>query len=188
MEVMTMKSRDIWQGFTVAILLVNSIIIPPALAGRYVLNQTPQTIELYFGVYYTKKTNGEQVTYTYAPKSFRRVFSQFPKSDFSITFVKNQAKYITVNFNGDFYQYPGSYNYDKAEATKFYNYIFGYQPPIWKELLAKFSGNETIYFYKYCLGDGVATSFDRYGYKQFTDSATLSYNNRCEPPYNLKQN
>ncbi|BAY92883.1 MULTISPECIES: hypothetical protein [unclassified Tolypothrix] len=186
-----MKSRDVWlglTGLTVGLILVNSAIAPPALAGRYVLNQTPQTIERYFGRYITKKTNGEQVTYTYAPKSFRQLFKQFPKSDFSITFVKSQAKYITLNFNGDFFQYPGSYNYDKAEATKFYNYIFGYQPPIWKELSAKFSGNETIYFYEYCLGDGVATNFERYGYKQFTDSATLSYNNRCEPPYNLNEN
>ncbi|MDF5738811.1 MULTISPECIES: hypothetical protein [unclassified Nostoc] len=36
---------------------------------------------------------------------------------------------------------------------------------------AKFGGNETIYFYQYCLGDQVAMSFDRYAYKQFTDYA-----------------
>ncbi|WP_335097048.1 hypothetical protein [Nostoc sp.] len=36
---------------------------------------------------------------------------------------------------------------------------------------AIFGGNETIYFYQYCLGDGVTISFNRYGYKQFTDSA-----------------
>jgi hypothetical protein len=174
-------------GLTVGFLLLNSFLSLPAWAGRYVLNQTPQRIELYFGRYISKKTNGAQVIYTYAPKSFRRLFPQFPKSYFSITFVNNQAKYIRLNFNGDFFQYPGSYNYDQAEASKFYNYIFGYQPSIWKELSAKFGGNETVYFYEYCLGDGVATSFDRYGYKQFTDSATLSYNNRCEPPYNLHQ-
>ncbi|WP_256973351.1 hypothetical protein [Nostoc sp. T09] len=188
---MTMKFCHLYQtltGLTVAFLLLNSLLTPPAWAGRYVLNQTPQTIERYFGRYSTKKTNGAQVTYTYAPKSFRRLFPQFPKSNFSIAFVNNQAKYITLNFNGDFFEYPGSYNYDKAVASKFYNYIFGYQPPIWKELSNKFGGNETMYSYEYCLGDGVATSFDRYGYKQFTDSATLSYNNRCEPPYNFNQN
>lgn len=186
-----MKFSDLYRTFTrltVGFLVLNSLLTFPAWAGRYVLNQTPKTIERYFGRYTTKKTNAKQVTYTYAPKSFRRLFPQFPKSDFSITFVNNQAKYIKLNFNGDFFQYPGSYNYDKVEASKFYNYIFGYQPPIWKELSAKFGGNETVYFYDYCLGDGVATSFERYGYKQFTDSATLSYNNRCEPPYSFKQN
>ncbi len=184
-----MKYCSICPNLTsLSIFFLLNIFLPPALAGRYVLNQTPQTIERHFGRYNTKKTNGEQVTYTYAPKSFRRLFPQFPKSNFSITFVNNQAKYINLNFNGDFFKYPGSYNYDKPEATKFYNYIFGYQPPIWKELSAQFGGNETVYFYEYCLGDGVATSFERYGYKQFTDSATLSYNNRCEPPYSLNQN
>ncbi|MEH2318906.1 hypothetical protein [Nostoc sp.] len=36
---------------------------------------------------------------------------------------------------------------------------------------AIFGGNETIYFYQYSLGDGVTISFNRYGYKQFADSA-----------------
>ncbi|BAY63951.1 hypothetical protein NIES22_40410 [Calothrix brevissima NIES-22] len=171
-------------GLTLGSLVINSLLTLPAVAGRYIFNQTPQTIAGYFGRYNSKKIDGEQVTYTYAPQSFRRLFPQFPKSNFSITFVNNRAKYINLNFNGDFFQYPGDYNYDKAQASKFYNYIFGYQPPIWQELSSKFSGNETVYFYEYCLGDGVATNFMRYGYKQFTDSATLSYNSRCESPDN----
>lgn len=186
-----MNSRQLWQvftGLTVEFLLVSSIFAPPAMAGRYVLNQTPQIIERYFGRPISKRTNGNGVIYIYNPKSFRRIFPQFPKSNFSITFVNNQAKDITLNFNGDFYQYLGDNNYGQAEAIKFYNYIFQYQPPIWQELSAKFGGNETVYFYEYCLGDGVATSFERYGYKQFTDYATLSYDARCEPPYNRDSN
>jgi len=49
------------------------------------------------------------------------------------------------------------------------------------QLSAKYAENEAIYFYEYCLGNGVATSFDRYGYKQFTKYATLSCDTRCEP-------
>lgn len=186
-----MKFCHLCQGFsglTVGFLLFNSIFTPPALAGRYVFNQTPQTIELYFGRYLAKKSDGGKLTYTYAPKSFRRLFPQFPKSNFSITFINNQAQFINLNFNSDFSEYRGNFNYDKGEAVKFYKYIFGYQPPIWQELSAKFGGNETVYFYEYCLGDGVATSFGRYGYKQFTDAATLFYDTRCEPPYNRNQN
>ncbi len=175
-------------GLTGRFLLINSLFTPPALAGRYVLNQTPQTIERYFGHYLTKRTNGDRLTYTYAPKSFQGLFPQFPKSNFSITFVNNQAKDISLNFNADFAEYLGSYNYDQAESKKFFNYIFGYQAPVWQELSAKFGGNETVYSYEYCLGDGVATSFDRYGYKQYTDTATLAYNTRCEPPYNRDAN
>ncbi|MFN6568609.1 hypothetical protein [Dendronalium sp. ChiSLP03b] len=185
-----MKSRHLCQNFsglTIGFLLVSTIFVPAAWAGRYVLNQTPQTIERYFGRYVTK-TKSDRFIYTYNPKSFRRLFPQFPKSNFSITFVNNQAKHISLNFNADFERYSGDQNYGQVEATKFYNYIFGYQPLIWQELSAKFGGNETVYFYEYCLGDGVATSFDRYGYKQFTDSATLSYDARCDPPYNRDSN
>lgn len=158
------------------------------MAGRYVLNQTPQTIERYFGRPISKQINGNGVIYIYNPKSFRPIFPQFPKSNFSITFVNDQAKYITLNFNADFSQYPGDHNYGQAEAAKFYNYIFEYQLPIWQELAAKFRGNETVYFYEHCLGDGVATSFEKYGYHQFTNSATLAYDARCEPTYNQDSN
>lgn len=58
------------------------------------------------------------------------------------------------------------------------NFIF---LDICHQLSAKCGENEAIYFYKYCLQDGVATSFDKYGYKQFTKYATLSYPSRCEP-------
>ncbi|MBD2385734.1 hypothetical protein [Cylindrospermum sp. FACHB-282] len=186
-----MKSPHLYQAFTglsLGFLFINSTFAPPALAGRYVLNQTPQTIERYFGRYLKKQTSEGKVIYTYAPKSFRRLFPLFPKSNFSITFVNNQAKSINLNFNSDFDKYSGNYNYDQQSAAKFYKYIFGYHPPIWQELTAKFSGNETIYFYEYCLGDGVATSFERYGYKQFTDSATFAYNTRCESPDNRNLN
>lgn len=181
-----MKSRYFITLLTVGFLLLNSIFIPPALAGRYVLNQTPQTIEGYFGRYTTKLTKGEQVTYTYAPPSFRQLFPKFPKSNFSLTFVNNQVKHITLNFNGNFGPSSADENYGKPAAVKFYNYIFGYQPPSWQELSSKFGGNETVYDYEYCLGDGVLTSFQRYGYQQLTDSATLSYDTHCESKSNRK--
>ena len=170
-------------SLSVGLLLVNGVFAPNALAGRPVLNQTPQTIQSYFGRYQTRLTTTQGVTYTYAPAQFRRLFPQFPKSNFSITFVNNQAKYITLYFTEDFFAFKGSYNYEQAVASKFYKYIFGYRPPIWKELSARFTGNETVYDYVYCLGDGVATSFGRYGYKQFTDFANFYYETRCEPPY-----
>lgn len=170
-------------SLTSILILLISFATPAALAGRYVFNQTPQTIEKYFGRYITKLTTGKEITYTYAPQDFRKLFPKYPKSNFSLTFVNNKVKYITLNFNQSFSPNFLDYNYSQAEARKFYNYIFGYQPPLWQELSAKFGGNETVYLYEYCLGDGVATSFMRYGYKQWTDSATLSYDARCEPNF-----
>ncbi|WP_427157083.1 hypothetical protein ACQFX9_16870 [Aliinostoc sp. HNIBRCY26] len=183
-----MRFYRVWQNFTgltVGFVLFSSLLSTPVWAGRYIFNQKPQTLHRYFGHPTNKQTQGDRITYTYQPKNLRWLLPQFPRSDFSITFINNQAKTVTLNFNGNFDEYSGSYNYDQYLATKFYQYLFGYQPPIWHELTAKFSGNETIYFYEYCLGDGVATSFERYGYKQFTDTATLTYDTRCETPYNF---
>ncbi len=53
---------------------------------------------------------------------------------------------------------------------------------------AKFGENENIYSYKYCLENGVTTSFDRDRYKQLADSAILSYDTRREPSDNRNQN
>jgi hypothetical protein len=151
-------------GLSWGLLLLNGVFTPPAWAGRYVLNQTPQAIQRYFGRYQTRQTTKDGVIYTYAPATLRWLFPQFPKSNFSITFVNARSKYITINFNGSFNDFPDTYNYEQAEASKFFNYIFGYQPPIWKELSDRFTGNETVHDYEYCLGDGVATTFERYGY------------------------
>ncbi|RUS93495.1 hypothetical protein DSM107003_42910 [Trichormus variabilis SAG 1403-4b] len=38
------------------------------------------------------------------------------------------------------------------------------------------------------LGDGVATSFERHGYKQFTDTATLANKTHCESPHKTNSN
>lgn len=57
-----MKISGFWQiftGLTVGFSLLNFISTPSALAGRYVLNQTRQTIEGYFGGYISQKTQGE---------------------------------------------------------------------------------------------------------------------------------
>jgi len=169
-------------GATLGLLLLNSFLAPSAEAGRPVLNQTPQTIHRYFGGYKTRLTTNSGVTYTYAPVKFRQLFPKFRKSNFSITFVNNRAKNISLNFNASFGDPDVDYNYDGAEAEKFYNYIFGYKPPIWKQISRRFGG-ETIYDYEYCLGDGVGNSFGRYGYKQFTELANFYYDSRCEPPY-----
>ncbi|MGF1936320.1 MAG: hypothetical protein RM347_018345 [Nostoc sp. ChiQUE02] len=78
-----MKSHHLCQtyiGSIIGFLLVNSIYSPSAVAGRYVFNQMPKTIERYFGRYITKQSNGDTVTYTYAPQSFWRLFSQFTKA------------------------------------------------------------------------------------------------------------
>jgi hypothetical protein len=155
--------------------------------GRYILNQTPQTIERYFGRYWTRLTRTEngvtRVTYTYSPAALQRIFPNTQISSFAITFINNRAQQISLNISGA--PDPESFTYGRAEASRLYEYIFGYRPSIWQQISSEFTGNETIYDYEYCLGDGVATRFTLAGWRQFLQNdAELYYSDRCEPPYN----
>lgn len=166
-------------GLTLTGLLAN-----PARAGQPVLNQTPQAVERTFGPYQTRLTTPDGVTYTYSATQLRQLFPQFPKTEWSITYVNNRAKYINLNIAAN--PNADDFTYDQPEVAKFFQFVFGYQPPTWQELSVKFTGNETIHDYQYCLGDGVGTSFTRMGYKQFADFIQLYYDSRCEPPYSQK--
>jgi hypothetical protein len=158
-------------AFWLELLLLISIAVPPALAGRYVLNQTPETINHYFG----QPLN--EVTYTlkYPTTDLRRLFPDFPKNgEFQITFVNNRVQQIELkpNISGG----EGTFSYNPA---KFFEYIFGYKPPILR-VINRNTG-EGFATYEVCLGDGVATSY--------TTSApgdlfiSLYYKTACEPPY-----
>lgn len=171
------RKLGIW-SITLGFIL-NTCFATPALAGRYVLNQTPTIIQGYFGEPVERIFGKNVMVYKYDTPQLHQRFPQFPKIQFYITFQKEKVSSITVNFNGDFDSYP-DYNYNQETAFKFYEYIFGYQPPVWKLISDKFSGNETIHDLEYCLGDGVATSFTQWGYKQVTDYAIFYYDERCE--------
>lgn len=135
-------------SLSLGLLLLGSVFAPQVLAGRYVLNQTPQTIQRYFGRPWAWLTSNERVTYTYSPAGIRRLFPNFSEyGTFKITFVNNHAASISID------DFSYSFVYNKAEAKKFFNYIFGYNPPTWK--LISSQGVE-ILERKYCLGDGVA--------------------------------
>jgi hypothetical protein len=157
-------------------LLVN-LIGSPALAGRLVLNQTPQTIERYFGRYWTRLTtsdaNGNTViTYTYSPRQVRRLFSGTENSTFSIIFVNNRSQTVRLDNMEtlDFYS---------EEAAQFFEYIFGYQPPR-QESLGLVNTMTGYGEYEFCLGNGVETRFNSTG-SGHTWFVSLYYSQRCEP-------
>jgi hypothetical protein len=171
-------------GWSLAFILLIGVLAPTAEAGRYVLNQTPQTIKSYFGAPAKQILTAKGITYVYSPAGFRRLFPEYSKSVFNVNFVKNRVQNIILET--DFSKKsPDFMNDIKVNFYKFYNYIFGYKPSVWKQLSSKFSGNETIYDYEYCLGDGVATQFSMGGADQnvLGGAATFYYDTRCEPPY-----
>ncbi|MBM0745234.1 hypothetical protein JOY44_27565 (plasmid) [Phormidium sp. CLA17] len=182
-----MKHSDHWLcGIIVAGIMLTALPDRARASGRYVLNQTPQTIERYFGRYWTRLTRTEngvkRVTYTYSPRGLQRIFPNTRVDRFAITFVENRSQSISVAITGS----PDelSFTYNRADSSRLYEYIFGYRPPIRQQLSSRFTGNTTIYDYEDCLGDGIATRYTLGGAAQFLLSgAELRYNERCEPPY-----
>lgn len=172
-------------GLILVLLLLSGVFAPTALAGRYVLNQTPQTIQRYFGrplTQVTHQSNGNsEVTYTYSTGPLRRLLPKFPKQGtFNIDFVNNRAQVIRLEPNASEEEY---FNYSQAEAAKLFRYIFGYQPSIWKPIPLPNGGggHEGFIDFKACLGDGVVNSFSEYRLGLLTSA--LYYDTLCEPPY-----
>ena len=182
-----MKPFDPWLCSVMAAGILLTVLPERAQAGgRYVLNQTPQTIERYFGRYWTRLTLTEngvtRVTYTYSPRRLQQVFPKTRVDRFAITFVENRSQSISVAITGS--PDEQSFTYDRADSSRLYEYIFGYRPPIRQQLSSRFTGNETIHDFEDCLGDGIATRYTLGGAAQFLLSeAELYYNKRCEPPY-----
>ena len=180
-----MKLLHLFVGSVCSLFVL--IIAPPSpsLAGRYVLNQSPETLNEYFGKPINITVGKNWTTYTYSSSELREFLPQYKKVNFSILYVNSLAKVLSFDLYGDI---NAEEEFDLATIRRFYDYIFGYQPSIFTSLSTKFSGNETIYTYQYCLGDGVAASFTLGGYKQFLlGGVDLFYESKCEPPYvNLK--
>jgi hypothetical protein len=168
---------------------MNSITEVNNMAGRYVLNQTPETLEKYFGTPINVNTeireqSGENPagkaysTYTYPIDDLRELIPSLPRgATFQIKFLEGYAKEIALNPNID----VEPFYYNQAEATAFFKYVFGYEPPVWKEMPVPLVGHEGYSDHKYCLGDGVATSF--ISFTGGEDMIILSYDPTCEPPY-----
>ncbi len=164
----------------------------PALAGRYVLNQRPATIERSFGRYWTKLTQTNEqgkkfVTYTYSPALLRRFFPDRPFISFSMVYVNDRVQSITMRpyktaqeQRNDNIQVTSNTVTDERMEAKLFEAIFGYRPPIYKPLYLNYG---SFYSYINCLGDGVASSYSVLQGERLTDGITLTYNPLCEPPY-----
>lgn len=179
-------------AMAIATLLVVGVRGQPAVAGRYVLNQSPATIERSFGRYWTKLTQTNQkgeksVTYTYSPAQLRRFFPDSPFLSLSMTYVNDRVQSVTMRpyktaaeKRNDYIKVTSSTVTDQAMEAKLFEAIFGYRPPIYKPLYLNYGS-----FYRYinCLGDGVASGYSILQGDNLAEGVTLAYNPVCEPPY-----
>ncbi|MGB3206711.1 MAG: hypothetical protein WBB28_17130 [Crinalium sp.] len=157
---------------------MSSIFAQQAQAGRYVLNQTPQKIQRYFGRPIASEKSPASTTYTYSAKPLRRVMPKLPKqATFQIGFIQNKAQVIILTVNAPAEQ---SFNYGEVESQAMFNYIFGYKPPFWKPIPLPFGGgsHEGFRDRKVCLGDGVVTNF--ISYRKGEEFIQLQYDPACE--------
>jgi hypothetical protein len=143
--------------------LNSSVFSPePAAAGRYVLNQTPATIEKYFGRYWTKLTqtdsNGKTtVTYWYSPAKLRRLFPDRAKTTLSMIYIDNRVQSIEIkpykNTN-EIENYGAEIDAETIQnlqmQERYFEAIFGYRPPTYKPLYLSYG---SLYSYTNCLGN-----------------------------------
>ncbi len=156
------------------LLILNGMFASQAFAGRYVLDQNPTTIQRYFG----RPISVDGNIRTYSSVRLRRIFPDLPKdAKFQIEFDSNKTKRIMLGVNAPEGE---SFTYDPA---KFFTYVFGYEPPIYKEIPLPWGGggHEGFRDNKACLGDGVGTSYMTY--RLGDDNISLYYDPACEPPY-----
>lgn len=164
-------------------LLLSSAILPmPAFAGQYVLNQSPQTVQRYFGRPIATVSAGgtrlSEMTYRYNPAGIRRVLPKLPKgATLQIGFVNHRVQSLWLDTNASENE---SFSYGRAEASQFFTYIFGYHPPRWHPLSLPNGGggHEGFIEYEACLGDGVATSY--LSYRLGEENIRLFYDPLCE--------
>ncbi len=194
--IMFLRASWIWT-LAIALFLSVSMNPQPAFAGRYVLNQTPETIEQSFGKYWTKLTRTDEKgqkwsTYTYSPAALRRTFPEYPFATLSMVYTNNKVQSVTMRpyrtaeeKQMDEIETTGSDPaiYQKVEA-KLFEAIFGYRPSINKPLYLNYG---VYYAYIDCLGDGVASTYAIHHGQRLASGVTLSYNATCEPPYDRIQ-
>ncbi len=161
------------------LLFLSIVFTPPAQAGRYVLNQTPQKIQNYFGRPIGGYKGNDPTTYTnyYSAKALRLLIPKLPKqSQIEISFIQNKAQVIALIVHAQ----DKSFNYGQAEAQKLFTYIFGYKPPMWNQIPLPFGGggHEGFIDNKFCLGDGVVNTF--ISYRLGEEFIQLRYDPACE--------
>ncbi|MDJ0703123.1 MAG: hypothetical protein QNJ46_07585 [Leptolyngbyaceae cyanobacterium MO_188.B28] len=151
-------------------LTLSRIFTSPVNAGRLVLDQSPQILASHFGQPLEPQ---EDIVYTlnYPTDNIRRIFPDFPEAgELRVTYINNRAQRIELEPKGDFAYHP----------EKFFDYIFGYQPPIMQPI--NLDATEDPIKAELCLGNGIATEYKPQAPGDLF-IIEFYYNAACEPPY-----
>lgn len=162
-------------GLSLGILLLYAVFAPVASAGRPVLNESPDTIERYFGRPMRPGTGTPSQTFIlYSPLGLQAIVPQ--ATVFSIYFSQQRAKQVVIKFF-----LPTSYGQNEASAL--FNYIFADNPTMWKEIrrenLSTANGQRVTNF-AYCVANGIENEFT--AYDSSVDYISFKINSRCRMP------
>jgi hypothetical protein len=189
-QVGRLRGQWVGGGVVIAAMLTFGLTARPALAGRLVFNQTPASIDRAFGRYWTKRTVGQQATYTYNPARLRRIWSDRPFITLSMNYDNDRVVSVTVEaYRTAKERSERSTAGDVINpriAAQLFEAIFGYNPPIYKPLHLT-SGS--YYEYENCLGNGVLLNYSTHNSWSggVENGMTLWYTTKCEPPYDRIQ-
>lgn len=113
--------------------------VPSPPAGRYVINQSFETMEQYFGLHLTesiRQQENETVTErTYDSAGLRQVLPKLPTdAKFKVVFINGRAQRIVLgpalDENDSFPTDPGwqAFAPRRQDKITFFEYVFGYRP------------------------------------------------------------
>lgn len=159
--------------------------LPAIAAPRPVLNQSPQTIERYFGRPFSRLTRSSEGktyrTFQYNPRGLRTLFPEAKDLRFYVGFVNDRAEQVMLTSgNANISGYP-----DRAD--RFFQSVFGYLPskqsPIYgKSLTDPTTNTGSLLVNSFCLANGIATSHEYHSVPDVTLQALLFADNRCKTP------
>lgn len=164
--------------------------VPAPPVGRYVINQSPETIERYFGAYLTEsilqRGNETATERTYDNTSIRQAVPGLPiDAQFKTVFINRLSREVVLGpaSGEEFPDDPAWHAFDinQENIFNFFEYVFGYRPSNFRSVPSHDrGGHEGFGEYRFCLGDGIQLL--SIGFTAGNGPLRLSYSADCESP------
>lgn len=153
---------------------------------RSLFGASPQTIERYFGPYWSRLTRGADVTYTYSPNRIRQVFPEANITDISVVFSAGKATRIGVNLlsGGLDLQTFGPDGYPQ-DFDALFTQLFGYQPSRESSVYGKVAVDYgyvhgTLQVRSFCVSDGISLDYEYASVREYAIYAAFVYRENCK--------
>lgn len=169
---------------TIALCVLSCLSFAPAAwAARPVFNQTPATLQRYFGRPIARNTlplgsDRTSVTYSYSAGRLRRVFPEAKDLRIKATFINNRLQEVGIaSGNALIQRYP-------QRVDQVYTFIFNSPPPRqhprYGQSLTDDSGlTGSLQSQAFCLGNGIATNFEWHSVQEATLLGNFFLDRRC---------